>query len=102
MKITKRQLRRIIKEARKTILNEQVPRWKQLEKIEDEVPNAVVIDFGMDAEYSAVRATDSDYLTVHAIKGWLRKNGFSVASRFEDSRGVALVLSGPNVYGGGE
>jgi hypothetical protein len=98
MKITKRQLRRIIKEEVARI-NEQGSRFSQLEKIENEIPNAVVIDFGIDAESSAVRATDFNYGTVQKIQDWLEGNGFSVAFVDEDNHGIASVIAGPNVWG---
>ena len=97
MKITKRQLRRIIKEEVARI-NEQGSRVSHLKKIENEVPNAKIIDFGMDAESSAVRATDFKRGTVQWIQWWLVENGFEVASVYEDNHGIAVVIAGPNVY----
>ena len=98
MKITKRQLRRIIKEEI-TRINEQGSRAAQLDKIENEIPNARVIDFGIDAEHSAVRATDFSHGTVQKIQDWLETNGFHVAFVDEDNHGIASVIAGPNVWG---
>lgn len=98
MKIAKSQLKRIIKEEI-TRINEQGSRAVQLEKIEDEIPGARVIDFGINAEHSAVRATDFNYGTVQKIQDWLEANGFSVAFVDEDNHGIASVITGPNVWG---